>query len=174
KQASTSPYTFGNGGHLIQILASSVDDGQLRLAQVFRIIFRVAIRQPYVALHCEEIAEEATGEHDDQPGMSEMDAELATGPPETFRVRGDEIDQQHRANQMASGENGNFKASSFRRPPHEHALEITLLRLVNPEMHLRDRADKNQRHSRRETNNRQLQRRYEINNFAQHGFSESN
>src|SRR5262249_7632848 len=106
--------------------------------------------------------------------MSEMDAEFAPGPAETFRVRGEEIDQQHRANQMAAGKNGDLKASSIRRPPHEHALKITLLRLVNPEVHLRDRASKNQRHPRCETNNRQLQRRYEINNLAQHRFSESN
>src|SRR5262249_26570317 len=102
--------------------------------------------------------------------MSEMDAEFAPGPAETFRVRGDEIDQQHRANQMPPGKNRDLEASPFRRPPHEHALEITLLRLVNPEMHLRDRASKNQRHPRCETHNRQLQRSNETNKFAQHGF----
>ena len=64
---------------------------------------------------------------------------LRQAPAETFRVRRDEIDEQHRTDEMAAGKNRNLEAASFRRPPDEHALKITLLRFVNPEMNLRQR-----------------------------------
>ncbi len=67
--------------------------------------------------------------------------------------------EQHGADEMAAGKNRNLEAASFRRPPHEHALEVTLLRFVDPEMNLSERAGKNQRHRRRKTSDRQLQRR---------------
>ena len=81
----------------------------------------------------------------------------------------DKINEQHCADEMAAGKNRNFKTAPFRRPPHEHALEITLLCFVNPEMNLRQRTGKNQRHPRDQTDNRQLQRGNEIDKFAQHG-----
>src|SRR5947208_6458236 len=97
-----------------------------------------------------------------------MNAQLAPGAAETFRVGSDEIDQQHGPDEMATGKNRNLETLSFRRPPDEHALEITLLRFMDPEMDLRQRARKNQRHPRRQTDDGQLQRRDEINKFAQH------
>src|SRR5438067_517240 len=92
----------------------------------------------------------------------------APGAPETFRVGSDENDQQHGPDEMATGKNRNLETLSFRRPPHKHALEITLLRFMDSEMHLCKRARKNQRHPRSQTNNGQLQRGDEIDNFAQH------
>ena len=97
--------------------------------------------------------------------MSEMNAEFAPGPTETFRVRRDQIDQQHGADKMAAGKNRNFKAAAFRRPPDEQTLEIALLRLMNTEMNLGERAGEDQRHRRGQTDDRQLQRRDKIDNL---------
>src|SRR5262249_30995504 len=119
---------------------------------------------------CEKISEKSTRQHDDQPGVREMNTQFAPGPAETFCVRSDEINQQHGTDQMAAGKNRNFEAASFRGPPHKEALEITLLRFMDPEMNLRQRARKNQRHPRRQTDDGQLQRRDEIDKFAQHVF----
>ena len=87
---------------------------------------------------------------------------------ETFGVRGDQIDEQHRADEMAAGKNWNLEAATLRRPPDKQALEITLLRFVNAEMNLRKRAGKDEHHGRGQTDDRQLQRRDEIDEFAQH------
>ena len=51
------------------------------------------------------------------------------------------------------------EATSVRGPPHKHALEVSLLRFMNPEMNLGKRAGEDERHTRRQTNDRQLQRR---------------
>ena len=88
-----------------------------------------------------------------------MNSQLAPTPAKTFRVRGDQIDQQHSADEMSARENRNSEAAPFRRPPNQHALEITLLCFMNSEMNLRQRAGENKRHPGRETNDRQLQRR---------------
>jgi hypothetical protein len=60
---------------------------------------------------------------------------------------------------MAAWKNRDLESASLRRPPNQHALEVTLLCFVNPEVHLRERASEDERHPGRETNNRQLQRR---------------
>jgi hypothetical protein len=71
---------------------------------------------------------------------------------------------------MATRKNGNLEAAPVRRPPDKHALEITLLRFVDPEMDLRQRAGKDQCHRRRKTHDRQLQRCKDIDDFVQHSF----
>jgi hypothetical protein len=152
-----SQHAFGNSGHLIEIIAAGVDHCQLRLAHVLGIIFRVAIRKAHVALDCKQVGEQPAGEHDDQPGVREMNSQFPPGKPETFYVRRNKINQQHSADEMPARKNGDLESASVRRPPDEHALEITLLRFVDPEMDLRQRAGKDQRHPCRKTHDRQLQ-----------------
>ena len=163
-----SQHALGNGGHLIEIIAARIDHSQLRLAHVLGIVFRVAIGQPHVTLDREQIGEQPAGEHDDQSGVGEMNAEFAPRPAETFYMRGDEVDQQHGADEMAARKNRNVKSAPVRRPPHKHALEITLLRFVDPEMDLRQRARENQRHCRRQANDCQFQRCDQVKEFMQH------
>ena len=97
-----------------------------------------------------------------------MDAEFAPGPAKTFRVRGDQIDEQDCADEMPAGKNGKLETATFRRPPDEQTLEVALLRFVNPEMNLRECAGEDERHARGQTDDRQLQRRDKIDNLAQH------
>ena len=150
---------FRNRGYLIEIVIGGVDHRQLHVALVFGIIFRVAAFESHVALNREEIGKQTACEHDNESGVSEMNSEFFPSPTKTFRVGRDEIHQQDRADEMAAWENWNFKTRTFRRPPNQQALEITLLRFMNSEMNLRQRACENERHSRREADDRQLQRR---------------
>jgi hypothetical protein len=167
-RAVTSQDGIGNRGHLIKIIVVRVNHSQFHAAHVLGIIFCVTACEAHVALHCEKIREESAREHDNEAGVGEMNAQFSPGPAETFCMRSDEINEQHSADEMATGENRDLEPASFRWPPHEHALEITLLRFVDPEMNLRQCASKNQRHTRRQTNDRQLQGRNKIDGFAQH------
>ena len=121
-----------------------------------------------MAFHRKEIGEQTAGEHDDETGMGEMNAELAPGPMETFGVSRDQIDEQHRADEVAPGEDRNLETATLRRPPDEQTLKIALLRFVNAKMNLGNRAGKDERHGRSETNDRQLQRRDKIDKSTQH------
>src|ERR1043166_6671447 len=69
---------------------------------------------------------------------------------------------------MAAGKNRNAKTAALRRPPDEEALEVTLLRFPNPEVHLRDRAGEHKGLGRGQAANGQLQGSDEGNEFAQH------
>src|SRR5215813_4441359 len=102
--------------------------------------------------------------------MREMDPQFPPCPPETSHVSGDQINQQHSAYEMATRKNRDLESAPFRRPPHKHALEITLLRFVYPEMDLRECPGKDQRHPRRETHDRQLQRCNDVDEFVHHVF----
>ena len=121
-----------------------------------------------MALDREQIGEQSAGQHDDEAGVGQMDAELAPAPAETFHMSGDQIDEQDAADQMTAGKNRDAESASFRRPPDKQALEIALLRFVNPEMHLGERPGEDQRHRRGQTGDRQLQRGKEINESVQH------
>src|SRR4029077_20800794 len=103
-----------------------------------------------------------------------MNAEFPPVPAEAFYVRSDKINQQHSSNEMAPGKNRDLESAPVRWPPHKHALEITLLRFVDPKMDLRQRPGKDQRHRRRKTHDRQLRRCENIDEFAQHVFLKSN
>jgi hypothetical protein len=83
-------------------------------------------------------------------------------------MSGDQVDQQHGPDEMATWKNRDLESAPVRRPPNKHALEITLLRFVYPEMHLCQRAGKDQRHPSRKTHDRQLQRRKDVDDRAQH------
>jgi hypothetical protein len=52
---------------------------------------------------------------------------------------------------VATGENRKFYGSTFWWPPNEEALEVTLLRLVNAEVHLRQCSRENECHARCQT-----------------------
>src|SRR6516162_10237092 len=122
---------------------------------VFGIIFGLAVDESHVAFDCEQIGEEAAGEHDDEAGVRQMDTKFTPSPAKTFRMRRDQINQQHRADEMATRENGKFHAPTLCWPPNEETLEVTLLRFVNAEVHLRQCTGENECHPRRQTDDRQ-------------------
>src|SRR6266550_2655708 len=103
-----------------------------------------------------------------------MNPQFPPAPAEAFYVRGDEIDQQDSPDEMATRKNRDLESAPVRRPPDKHALKITLLRFVDPEMNLRQSPGKDQRHRRHKTHDRQLQRCENIDDFAQHVFLKSN
>src|SRR5438552_3686345 len=100
--------------------------------------------------------------------MGEMNPQFPPAPAETSYVSGDKIDQQHSPDEMATRKNRDLESAPVRRPPDKHALEITLLGFVDPEMDLSQRPGKDQRHRRRKTHDCQLQRCENIDEFAQH------
>ena len=128
------------------------------------------LRKAHVTFDREEIGKKTAGKHDDETRVREMNAEFPPRPTETLRVRGDQIDQQDRADEMSAGKNRNLETAAFRRPPDKQALKVTLLRFVNTEMNLRERAGEDEHHRRGEADDRQLQRRDKIDKFAQHLF----
>src|SRR5216110_1425900 len=100
---------FRNCGYLIELGIARVDRRQFHPPRIFGKIFRVAYTKPHVALDREKIGEQSSREHDDEAGVGEMNPKLAQGPLKTFRVRGDQVDEEDRADQMAAGENWNLK-----------------------------------------------------------------
>ena len=105
-----------------------------------------------MALDREEIGKQTTSEHDDETGMREMNTEFLPRPAETFRMRRDQIDEQDCADQMSTGKNRELETATFpARRQTNKSLEITLLRFVDAEMHLRNRAGENEDHGRGQT-----------------------
>src|SRR4029453_17672568 len=97
-----------------------------------------------------------------------MNAKFPPGQMKTLQMRSDKVNKQHCADKMPAGENRNFEAATFRRPPNKQALEITLLRFVNAEMNLSERAREDEHHRCGKADDRELQRCKEINHSAPH------
>ena len=83
-------------------------------------------------------------------------------------MRSDKINKQHRPDEMPPGENRDLKTTTFRWPPNEQALEITLLRFVDAEMNLGERTREDKHHRCGKTDDGQLQRCKEINQSVSH------
>ena len=61
-----------------------------------------------MTLDREKIRKESAREHDNETGVGEMNAQLSPGPAETFRMRSNEINEQHCSNEMTTRENREF------------------------------------------------------------------
>ena len=63
------------------------------------------------------------------------------GPLETSDVGGDQVDQQHTAEKITSGKNGDLKRGAFRYPINEKAAKELVLGLEQTDFNLRKCAD---------------------------------
>ena len=82
-------------------------------------------------------------------------------------LRGDEIDQQHPADEVAAREDGDSPRGAFRPPVDEEAAEELVLGLVKAQVHLRQRAPEDQHQAQRQAHDRQAQRREEADQAVQ-------
>jgi len=124
-----------------------------------------------MAFDCEEIGKKAAREHNNQTRVGEMNPKFSPIPVKSPRVRGDQIDKEDRANEMPAGENRKLEMISIRRPPNKETLKVSRLGLVNSEMNLGQRASKDERHCRCQTNHCQLKRRKKVNPSVPHQIS---
>src|SRR6266702_4773481 len=90
--------------------------------------------------------------------MGQPDANFLARPNKAFEMGGDEIDQQHAADQVAAGKNRDFPGCRFRPPINEEAAEELVLRLEQAQLDLGERAPENQYQAKAETDDRQAQR----------------
>ena len=93
---------------MIEIVVGCVDYRQLHVPLILGIILGVAAFEPHVAFNRKQVGKQTAGEHDNQTSMGEMDTELAPRPTKASRMRGDQIDQQHCANEVAARKNRNL------------------------------------------------------------------
>ena len=82
---------FRNGGDLLEVGIGRVDDRELDVSYVFGIIFGFAVGEAHVAFDREQIREQTAGEHDDETGVGQMNAEFAPGSAKAFRMRRDQV-----------------------------------------------------------------------------------
>ena len=73
-------------------------------------------------------------------------------------MRRDQVNKQQAADDITAGEPGNSKSRAGRREIKKEAFEIAILRLVDPDMDLVERTDKDQYHRASQTEDGQLQR----------------
>ena len=159
---------LGDRGDLVAGLVRHFDHRQLHRPRILGEIFCFARAQPHKALDRKPIGEKHSREQDDEPGVRELDAELAPRPAEPAHMRRDEVDQQHRAEQVAARKYRDFQPGRPGGPPDKQALEITVLDLVDPEIHLRHRPDEDQHDRQRKADHGELERRNKIKNPVPH------
>src|SRR5580692_9493279 len=97
-----------------------------------------------------------------------MDAELPPGELKAMDVRGDEIDEQHSADEITAGKNRDMPARALRPPPNQETAEPARLCLVKPLVHLRERPQEYEFHRERQANHREAQRTEEFEELLAH------
>src|SRR5581483_5648855 len=135
-----------------------VDDRQLGLARVFRVVSRDADFKAHRALDLIALGEELPQEQKDQAGVNDEYADFAAAKAKSSDVGGQKVDRQNQANQPAARKNWNLPMSSLWRPIDKEAAEELGLHGIKAEIDLRQGAGKDQEKCQRQEDEGQAQR----------------
>jgi hypothetical protein len=80
----------------------------------------------------------------------------------TIDVRGDEVEHQQRADEIAAGQEERDSVPEHIESEDEPLAEVARLRVVKPLVHLRERADEHEQDRERQQNHREPQRDEDI------------
>src|SRR5207245_8068025 len=103
-------------------------------------VFRFAFPQVEDALDGKEVGEQLPEQEQNQASMDHENADLLPSQTEALNVGGDQVDQEHGAEQVSSRKHGNFPIAS-RRPVNKKAPEEAMLGGIEPFIDLGKRAD---------------------------------
>ncbi len=96
-------------------------------------------------------------------GMGELDADFFCRELKAAEVRRDEVEQQHRPDKIAAGQEQRDSPPEHIKSENEPLAEIARLRVVKPLVHLRERADEHEQDGERQQNHREPQRSEDFN-----------
>ena len=104
--------------------------------------------------------------------MDEMNADFLPAPLEAFDERRRQIREQREADEISARKHRHHELPAEEPqvlPPDDVAVEPNLLRLPQPFIDLRERAEKNQQHRQREEHDGQTERREKFPDARHHG-----
>ena len=159
---------LGDGDDLIVIRVGRVDDDQFAVVEIHRVIPRLAFGKLQRALSREQVGEQLSQEQEDQPAVREMDAGFFPGEGVAGDVRGEQVDEQQRAEQITAGQNDRDRHVPDDGADDEPAFEVTRLRQVEAFVDLRQRADEHQRDGEAQQHDRQPHRGEQFNESLNH------
>jgi len=148
----------GNCRHLLHFRITVIDQREFHAHAVLGVVLGFSLLDAHVAVDREQVGGQSTGQHDDDADVDELDAEFFPTPDVAGDQRGDQVDEQQRADEMAAGKRRDAEVSRGRGPPDDPALEIGFLHQIEAHLHLRQGAGENQHESGGETENSELQR----------------
>jgi hypothetical protein len=90
------------------------------------------------------LRQQLTHQQQNQSGVNNENADFLPFKLEAFDMRRNQINQQNAAQQKATRINRELKAPILGLPPNKITVEILILDDIQPQFHLRDRADEHQ------------------------------
>ena len=149
---------FRDRSDAIALRVGRVNDYQLVVSKILRIIFRFTFCQLHRAFRRERIGQQLPKQQQNQTAMNQMNAKLLSRQFESRKMRRQQICEQHSSKQVTTGENRDLPMRAWRRPIDQEASEVARLRLIKSFINLRQRADKHQHDRDAEAHHSQLQR----------------
>ena len=143
-------------------LRGGVEEGQFVAAERLRVFLGLALVEAHEALLLQEPCEQFADEQQDQAGMRQLDAGFLPAELETIKVRGDEVDEEQAADEVAAGENRDGDLRAGQAPHHEEAAEIFFLHRPDAEVDLVERGDEHQDEGEQQQDDRELERHEEV------------
>ena len=158
----------GDGDDLVGVLVGRVEDRQFEGAVGLGIISGLADAQMHDAFPGQEIREHLPEQQQHDAKMNQQDADFPFAGLIITEMRDEQVDEQHGADEVTAGEDGNVKTRAIRGPINEKAAEEFVLGLVEAEMHLGDGAPEHNHAAEHEAGDRQLERRETIEQGFEH------
>ena len=146
---------IGDRHDVIHRRIGSVDDDEFVEAETFGIVPRTALSDCHLKIFLPEAGEQFAQQEDNQTGVRELDAGFAPFQFQAVDVRGDEIDEEQAADEVAA-RHGN-KNSAHVPDRDERAVEL-LLHRVDTEVDLREGRGEDEDEREGQENDREFER----------------
>ena len=123
RQGSRRQQADGNRHDFIIAGMGGVGHRELRLAKTFGVPPAGADIDPHLIVLLLQARKPFPNEEQDQPRMGEPDARLFPGKPKARKMRGDQIDEQRNAQEVAAGEDREKQPGAAHFPKNEEGVK---------------------------------------------------
>ena len=158
---------IGDGDDVVERCVGDVGEGDLVVPVAFGVIFRVALVEPQVEIFLPEAAEQFADEEENEAEVGEENPGFAPGELEPRDVRGEEVEQEQTADEVAAREDRQGDAADLL--PDDERAEPFLLDAPDAEVRLVEGGGEDQEHPEHEQGDRELEGDEEIAEVAEQG-----
>ena len=159
-----------NGHHLIEgIAAGAAEQGQFEVHRRLGVVPRIPLAETHDAFAGQHVGGQLTQQQQDDADVGHEDAALGPGPLEAGEMGHDQVDDQHRSQQVATGQRHHRKRRTVRGPIGEPTAEVALLGHVEPIAGLTQRAEEHHGDTQSQQHHGQAQGRQELEYLGKHG-----
>ena len=132
---------FRDGDDEVFVRIGGINEYQFGTTIVFRVGTGLSFIEADLAFNRKDAGKETSCKEKEDAEVGEENAGFSPTETEAYRLRRDEVDEKDTSNEIATRENRNFPLVIWEGPENEEGFEVSLLRSMDPKVHLGQSSD---------------------------------